>query len=102
MGLGYDTISVNRIVPPIYNMINRKLIDEPIFAFFLGSTDDKTESEVVFGGVDEDHYTGDITYLPIRRKAYWEVNFDSITFGEATAELEKTGAILDLGTSLIA
>jgi len=54
MGLGYDTISVNKIVPPVYN------------------------------------------------KAYWEVDLDAITFGDSTAELENTGAILDTGTSLIA
>jgi len=38
----------------------------------------------------------------LRRKAYWEVDFDSITFGDDTAELENTGVILDTGTSLIA
>jgi len=102
MGLGYDTISVNKIVPPIYNMINNKLIDEPVFAFYLGDTKDGSESEVVFGGVDKAHYTGDITYLPVRRKAYWEVDFDAITFGKETAPLDNTGAILDTGTSLIA
>lgn len=100
MGLGYDTISVNHIVPPFYNMINQKLIDEPVFAFYLGNTD--KESEVVFGGIDKDHYKGKLIKLPVRRKAYWEVEFQSITFGDATAKLENMGAILDTGTSLIA
>lgn len=102
MGLGYDTISVNKIVPPIYNMINKGLIDKPVFAFYLGDSNGGAESEVVFGGVDEDHYTGKITYLPVRRKAYWEVEFQALTFGDASAPLEETGAILDTGTSLIA
>lgn len=100
LGLGYDTISVNHIVPPFYNMVNQKLVDEPVFAFYLGSTD--KESEVVFGGVDESHYKGDLIKLPVRRKAYWEVDFESVTFGDATAKLENMGAILDTGTSLIA
>jgi len=100
MGLGYDTISVNHIVPPFYNMIDQGLIDEPVFAFYLGSTD--KESEVVFGGIDEDHYKGKLIKLPVRRKAYWEVDFESITFGDATAKLDNMGAILDTGTSLIA
>ncbi|KAF8449676.1 aspartic peptidase domain-containing protein [Terfezia claveryi] len=100
MGLGYDTISVNHIVPPFYNMFHQGLIDKPVFAFYLGSTD--KESEVVFGGIDEDHYKGKLIKLPVRRKAYWEVNFESITFGDATAKLENMGAILDTGTSLIA
>ncbi|KAF2456819.1 putative vacuolar protease A [Lineolata rhizophorae] len=102
MGLGYDTISVNKIVPPFYNMIDQDLIDEPVFAFYLSNTDDGDESEAVFGGVDKNHYTGDMTKIPLRRKAYWEVDLDAITFGDATAQLDDTGAILDTGTSLLA
>ncbi|KAG6011025.1 saccharopepsin [Claviceps maximensis] len=98
LGLGYDTISVNHIVPPFYNMINQKLLDEPVFAFYLGSSDEG--SEAIFGGVDKSHYTGKIEYIPLRRKAYWEVDIDSIAFGDEVADLDNTGAILDTGTSL--
>jgi len=100
LGLGYDTISVNKIVPPFYSMIDQGLLDEPVFAFYLSDTNG--ESEAIFGGVNEDHYTGKITEIPLRRKAYWEVDLDAITFGDSTAELDNTGVILDTGTSLIA
>jgi saccharopepsin len=102
LGLGYDTISVNKIVPPFYSMIEQGLLDEPVFAFYLGDTNDDAESEATFGGINKDHYEGKITELPLRRKAYWEVDLDAITFGDATAELDNTGVILDTGTSLIA
>lgn len=103
LGLGYDTISVNKMVPPFYNMLNQKLLDEPVFAFYLGDTNkDGDDSVATFGGVDESHYTGELTKIPLRRKAYWEVDFDAIAFGENVAELENTGVILDTGTSLIA
>lgn len=102
LGLGYDRISVNGIVPPFYQLVNQKLIDEPVFAFYLNSESGSDDSEVVFGGVDKDHYTGKITEIPLRRKAYWEVDLDSISFGDETAELDNTGVILDTGTSLIA
>ena len=103
LGLAYDTISVNKIVPPFYNMMDQDLLDDNVFAFYLGSTaTDGDESEAVFGGIDKDHYTGKITKIPIRRKAYWEVDLDAITFGKDTAELDNTGVILDTGTSLIA
>jgi len=101
MGLGYDTISVNKIVPPFYNMLNQGLLDEPVFAFYLGDGDE-SESEAIFGGINKDHYTGKMTKIPLRRKAYWEVNLDAITFGKESAELDNTGVILDTGTSLIA
>ena len=104
LGLGYDTISVNKIVPPFYNMLDQGMLDEPLFAFYLGSTanGDGDESEAIFGGVNEDHYTGKMIKIPLRRKAYWEVDLDAISFGDATAELDNTGVILDTGTSLIA
>ena len=102
MGLGYDTISVNKIVPPFYNMIDQGLIDEPVVSFYLSDTNNGDESEAMFGGVNKDHYTGKMTKIPLRRKAYWEVDLDAISFGDATAELDNTGVILDTGTSLIA
>lgn len=102
LGLGYDTISVNKIPPPFFSMVDQGLLDEPVFAFYLGdSNNGDDESEAIFGGIDENHYTGKITEIPLRRKAYWEVDLNAISFGKSTAELENTGAILDTGTSLI-
>ena len=102
LGLGYDTISVNKIVPPFYNMIAQDLLDEPVFAFYLGDTNkDGDESVATFGGIDKSHYTGKMVKIPLRRKAYWEVDLDAITFGKDSAELDNTGVILDTGTSLI-
>lgn len=103
LGLGFDTISVNKMVPPFYNALDQGLLDEPVFAFYLGDANKEgDESEATFGGVDKSHYTGELINIPLRRKAYWEVDFDAITLGDATAELENTGVILDTGTSLIA
>lgn len=103
LGLGYDTISVNKIVPPFYEMLNKNLLDEPMFSFYLGDANvDGDESEVVFGGMNKNRFMGELTKIPLRRKAYWEVDLDSITFGKQTAMMANTGVILDTGTSLIA
>ena len=103
LGLGFDSISVNKIVPPFYNMLNQKKIDKPVFAFYLGDANKEGQNSVAtFGGVDKDHFTGELVNLPLRRKAYWEVDFDSIALGDNVAELDNTGVILDTGTSLIA
>ncbi|KAK0725401.1 aspartic peptidase domain-containing protein [Lasiosphaeris hirsuta] len=100
LGLGYDTISVNGIVPPFYKMIEQKTIEESVFSFYLSDTDG--ESEVVFGGVDKSRHEGKLITIPLRRTAYWEVDLDSIAYGKDAADLEGTGVILDTGTSLIA
>jgi len=101
LGLGYNTISVNGIVPPFYQMVDQGLLDEPIFSFYLGSSEDEG-GVATFGGVDDSHYTGKITYAPVRRKGYWETELNAVAFGDQELELEKTGAAIDTGTSLIA
>ena len=90
-------------MPPFYSLLEQDLLDDGVFAFYLGDANKEGDSsEVTFGGVDEDHYTGDLIKIPLRRKAYWEVDFDAVALGDNVAELENTGVILDTGTSLIA
>ncbi|KAG8987192.1 Vacuolar protease A [Tulasnella sp. JGI-2019a] len=101
LGLGYDTIAVNHITPPFYEMVNQGILDEPVFTFRLGESEDDG-GEAIFGGIDHSHYTGKITYVPVRRKAYWEVELEKVKFGDEELDLENTGAAIDTGTSLIA
>ncbi|MCJ1286876.1 Vacuolar protease A [Xylographa opegraphella] len=91
LGLGHDVVAVNHIVPPFYNMINQGLLHDPVVSFYFGH----------FGGVDRSHYAREVVKLPMRRKGQWDVVFDAITLGKETIHLNKTGAALDTGTSLI-
>ncbi|KAJ8086655.1 aspartic proteinase precursor [Marasmius tenuissimus] len=101
LGLGYDTISVLHMTPPFYSMVNNGLLDEPVVSFRLGSSE-ADGGEALFGGIDKSAYKGDLTYIPVRRKAYWEVELEEVAFGDESVELENTGAAIDTGTSLIA
>ncbi|TCD69682.1 Vacuolar protease A [Steccherinum ochraceum] len=101
LGLAYDTIAVNHIPPPFFEMVNQKLLDSAVFSFRLGSSEEDG-GEAIFGGVDKSAYTGDITYVPLRQKAYWEVELEKVKLGDDVLELENTGAAIDTGTSLIA
>lgn len=103
LGLAYDSISVDKVVPPIYNAINQGLLDSPQFAFYLGDASESENGGICsIGGYDKSKFTGEITWLPVRRKAYWEVKFDGIGLGDEYADLEGHGAAIDTGTSLIA
>ena len=101
LGLAYDTISVNGIVPPFYKMIEQKLLDSKQFAFYLGASE-ADGGEATFGGIDESRFEGPITWAPVRRRGYWEVALNKIGFGDEELELPNTGAAIDTGTSLIA
>jgi len=102
LGLGYDSTAVNLVVPPFYNMIEQGLLTEPVFAFYFGNASvEGDEAEITFGGVNFDHYSGDLVELPLRRKKNWDVELNAVTFGEETAELVDTGASIDTGSSLI-
>jgi saccharopepsin len=77
-------------------MVNKGLLDDPVFSFRLGSSEEDG-GEALFGGIDSNAYTGKISYVPVRRKAYWEVGLDKIKFGDDELELEHTGAAIDTG-----
>lgn len=91
---------MNHITPPFYNALHQGLLAEKLFTFRIGSSEDDG-GEAVFGGIDPTHYQGSITYVPVRRKAYWEVELEKVGFGDDELELENTGAAIDTGTSLL-
>lgn len=103
-GLGYDTISVQRTVPPFYQMVNNDLVDEKLFSFWLNDVNkggEENGGELVFGGVDPDHFVGNITWAPIKRKGYWEIELENIKFGGEYIDLDPVGAAIDTGSSLL-
>lgn len=55
-------------------MINQGLIKDPVFSFWLNRNPAEEEGgQIVFGGVDPNHYKGKHTYVPITQKGYWQV-----------------------------
>ncbi|KAI8915997.1 aspartic peptidase domain-containing protein [Gorgonomyces haynaldii] len=102
LGLGFDTIAVNHVVPPVYNLINLHLLDEPLFGVWLGEAGEGEGGEITFGAIDHDHFTGPVTWAPVTRKAYWEVEMDSVTLGGKKIGITTTKAAIDTGSSLFA
>lgn len=103
MGLGYDTISVAGVIPPLYNMVKQGLISEAIFSFYLARAADGTPEggSLLFGGVEEEYFEGPLKYAPVVRKGYWEVSLDAFSVGDFDLGIRGSAAI-DTGTSLIA
>lgn len=55
-------------------MVNQGLVNEPVFSFWFNRNADEEEGgEIVFGGMDPNHYKGEHTYVPVTQKGYWQV-----------------------------
>jgi saccharopepsin len=103
LGLGFDNIAVNRVVPPFYRMLQERAFTTPVFAFWLNRKDaGGAGGELTFGGLNPAHYSGEIVYHPVVRKGYWELAFDQVTLGSDTVAITAGRAAIDTGTSLIA
>ncbi|XP_062161470.1 aspartic proteinase [Alnus glutinosa] len=105
LGLGFKEISVGNAVPFWYNMVEQGLIQEPVFSFWLNRNAEEEEGgEIVFGGVDPNHYKGKHTYVPVTQKGYWQFDMgDVLIDGKPTGYCSGScSAIADSGTSLVA
>lgn len=75
-------------------MVEQGLVKEPVFSFWLNRNVEEEEGgEIVFGGVDPNHYKGKHTYVPVTQKGYWQVNYQD--------KLSNKSGLEYLGRSLI-
>ncbi|KIJ66218.1 hypothetical protein HYDPIDRAFT_86415 [Hydnomerulius pinastri MD-312] len=87
------------------NLYSEGTIAQTVVGVFFAPTtsDDDTNGELTFGGVDTTKYTGTLTYTPLTTtypaSYYWGIN-ESITYGSTTI-LAETAGIVDTGTTLI-
>jgi len=105
LGMAFQSISVDDVVPVWYNLLSQGLVSEPVFSFWLDrDQSDSTGGELILGGVDDSHYTGEITYVPLTNQTYWEFKLDDLLIAGKSMGYCPNGchAIADTGTSLLA
>uniref|UniRef100_A0AAY4BV22 pepsin A n=1 Tax=Denticeps clupeoides TaxID=299321 RepID=A0AAY4BV22_9TELE len=100
LGLAFPRLAASGAQPVFNNMVKQGLVQD-YFSVYL-SRNAVAGSEVIFGGVDNSHYTGAITWVPLSAETYWQITVDSITVnGNVIACHGGCQAIVDTGTSLI-
>jgi len=99
MGMGWPSISVDAVEPPMQNMIRQGLVKQGLFSFYLPSSTVK-KGELDIGGIDTSKYTGDIFYQKLEKEDYWRIALDDVQIGGTSVSSVKSG-IIDTGTSLL-
>jgi len=97
LGLGFDSIAQSGKQTVMSALVASHQLKEPVFAFYLGN---KMPGELVFGGVDPAHYTGDFTFVPLNHATYWQVPLAGVKVGNTPVSYTHD-AIVDSGTSLL-
>jgi hypothetical protein len=102
LGMGFTSISVDGAPTVFESMIDQHVVDQPVFAFYLG---DNGPGELTFGGYDSTKFEGDLVFVKLISATYWEIALDSAAAGSYHSDPNADGspitAIVDSGTSLI-
>ncbi|XP_011196142.2 lysosomal aspartic protease-like [Zeugodacus cucurbitae] len=102
MGMAFQSISNDNVVPPFYNMWSQGLISKNLFSFYLTRAGTSVNGgEMILGGSDSSLYKGQLTYVPISEQGYWQFGVDSGSIGGQPLCSGGCQAIADTGTSLI-
>ncbi|GAA5801972.1 aspartic peptidase domain-containing protein [Helicostylum pulchrum] len=97
--------------PPLaFTNINNSIVEElymsgsipaPIVSFYLGHYRDGGKGEVLFGDINQNYFEGELRYVPVTLKKYWQVDLSGISVNGRKVMNGSVPAIIDTGTTLI-
>jgi cathepsin D len=105
LGMAYQNISADGVVPVFYNMVTQNLVAEKLFSVWLSKNPQgENGGSLILGGTDSSLYTGSINYVPLIAETYWQFTMGDFLLSNNSMGYCSGGckAICDTGTSLIA
>ncbi|XP_069616215.1 gastricsin-like [Ranitomeya imitator] len=96
-GMAYPAMSAGGATTAMQGMLQQNLLNYPMFSVYMSSQ----SGEVIFGGVDNSLYSGQILWAPVTQQVYWQIGIDEFAVnGQATGWCSNgCQAIVDTGTS---
>jgi|UniRef100_K3XBF0 hypothetical protein len=61
---------------PFHRLVDSGVLEKPVFAFYY---EKGVGGELTIGDVDNSHYTGEITYVPLEVSYDWRIQLDTIS-----------------------
>ncbi|KAF7463039.1 hypothetical protein GHT09_010590 [Marmota monax] len=104
MGLAYPALSAGGATTALQGMLRVDALSSPMFSVYLSNQGGSEDGgAVIFGGVDESLYTGQIFWAPVTRELYWQIGIEEFYVGEEASGWCSQGcqAMVDTGTSLL-
>merc|ERR1711981_73190 len=102
LGLAFVNIAVDHTTTVWDNLMEQGLVSQKLFGCYLNrDASASSGGELTLGGVDSNHYTGDLFSVPLNAETYWQFKLDGIKC-DGDSMSGTANAIADTGTSLLA
>uniref|UniRef100_A0A914EHS5 Peptidase A1 domain-containing protein n=1 Tax=Acrobeloides nanus TaxID=290746 RepID=A0A914EHS5_9BILA len=103
LGLAFQSLAVDNVVPPLVNAINQGLLDNPYFTVFLqekGALDNVPGGVFTYGGLDTTNCGALIAWQPLSSATYFQFRVTQVGVGSYSSSA-GWDVISDTGTSFI-
>jgi len=104
LGLAFPDIAADGVVPVFDNMMNEHLLAADEFSVYLSSVEGSDSSVILFGGIDQQYYTGNFSYASVLLPSYWLVGMESVSVNGnpiMKCPVDYCPTVIDTGTSII-
>lgn len=105
LGLGFRSLSVKNITPPLITMFEQDVIPQPIYSFYIhrnifaSDEGSLTRGEIILGGSDPNYYFGNMLYTSVTVPDYWQIRAHKISIPAWNMTLcRNCDIIVDTGT----
>ncbi|XP_075560313.1 cathepsin D-like [Dermacentor variabilis] len=82
IGLAYPKVSSLKVKPVFDAIMEHNLVPQSVFSFYLGSSSSgRPAGELVLGGINHEHFRGNMHYVSVTKKRHWEFKMDRVQAG---------------------
>jgi len=99
LGMGYGSISAERVTTPFDNLVQQKGIDKVYSLYCNFAANGRSGSQLTLGGYDTSKFKGDLKYSPVTQQTSWFIGLQSVTVNGQDTGVKPQDASIDSGTA---